>query len=172
MTKHSRMLPLLLVPTLVLIVGAAPWGGDDDDDDDDGEIELDEAEVFIEFNSTDEDFGIQFFWDGVPWENMKVEGPDGRTVLRVDARQNVRAQGLTEGFFESAEPPVDVLSMEEFLERFPEGEYDFDGDAQEGGELVGETEFTHILPAPAENLSPADGAGRMWVNSSPAVMIP
>ena len=156
MTKHTRMLPVLLVPALALIVGAAPWGSDDDDDE--VEIELDEAEVFIEFNSTDEDFGIQFFWDGEAWKNMKIEGPDGRTVLKINVRGNVRAQGLTEGFFESAEPSVDELSMEEFLDRFPEGEYEFEGDALEGGELVGETEFTHILPAPAENLSPPDGA--------------
>lgn len=47
--------------------------------------------------------------------------------------------------------------MEEFLERFPEGEYKFEGETLEGDELVGEAEFTHALPAPPENLSPAEG---------------
>jgi hypothetical protein len=46
--------------------------------------------------------------------------------------------------------------MEEFLERFPEGEYTFQGTSIDGDWLVGDTEFTHTLPAPPENLSPAE----------------
>jgi len=159
MDRQWRVFPLFLVPVLALAVSAAPWGGghDDDDDDDHDVVELDEAEVFIEFNSTDEDFGIQFFFDGEPWTKMKVEGPDGRTVLQVGASRNLAKQGLTEGFFESAEPSADELPMDEFLKRFPEGDYEFEGRTLEGDELVGETEFTHTLPAPPENLWPADG---------------
>lgn len=157
MTRYAY-LPLVLAPAFVL--APAPSVGDDRDDDDDGrrdEIELDEAAVFIEFNSTDGDFGIQFFWDGEAWVEMEVEGPDGDTVLEVEIAGNVAAQGLTEGFFESAEPSLDELSMEEFLERFPEGEYEFEGESQEGDELEGEAEFTHALPAPPANLWPEDG---------------
>ncbi len=121
------------------------------------EVELDEAEVFIEFNSTDGDFGIQFFWDGEPWRRMKCEGPDERKVLDVRIRRNLARQGMTEGFFESAEPSTAVLSMEQFLARFPEGEYEFEGRTLEGDEIEGETEFTHTLPAAPANLSPADG---------------
>ena len=150
--KRPHILALLLVfPILALGVAATPWVGDDEN-----EIELDEAEVFIEYNSTDGDFGIQFFWDGEPWTKMKVEGPDGRSVLRVKAGHNVADQGMTEGFFESAEPPEDELSMEEFLARFPEGEYEFEGKTQDGAELEGETELTHSIPAPPSGLWPAD----------------
>ena len=60
------------------------------------ETELDEAEVFIEWNSTDTDFGIQFFWDGEPWHTMVVRNEDGKRVLSVRASRGVRAQGLTE----------------------------------------------------------------------------
>ena len=151
MKKYSISFLAILIPLLGFGVSAAPWGECDE------EIELDEAEVFIEFNSTDGDFGIQFFWDGEPWDRMKVEGPDGRRVLKVRASRNLRAQGLTEGFFESAEPSVEDLPMDEFLERFPEGEYEYEGRTLEGEELEGETEFTHTLPAPPENLWPADG---------------
>ena len=119
-------------------------------------MELDEAEVFIEYNSTDGDFGIQFFWDGEPWKKMNVLRPDEKAILRVRASKNLALQGLTEGFFESAEPSVDELSMDEFLERFPEGEYEFEGRTLEGDELEGETDFTHTLPAPPENLYPAE----------------
>jgi hypothetical protein len=152
MTKTARILSLLFVPALAITVGAAPWRGDRD------EIPLDEAEVFIEFNSTDEDLGIQFFWDGEAWDRMKVEASDGRTVLRVSAARSLALQGLTEGFFESDEPSVDELSLEEFLARFPAGTYEFEGRTLEGDELEGETEFTHVIPAAPANLFPAAGA--------------
>jgi hypothetical protein len=47
--------------------------------------------------------------------------------------------------------------MEEFLARFPEGEYEFEGWTLEGDELEGEDELTHTLAAPPVNLYPADG---------------
>lgn len=122
------------------------------------EVELDEAEVFIEFNSTDMDFGIQFFWDGDPWSRMRIEDPDGNTVLNTSVRRNLREQGMTEGFYESAEPPTSVLTMQQFLDRFPEGEYAFEGKTLEHELLEGEAEFTHTLPAPPVNLFPPDGA--------------
>lgn len=152
MTQHARILSLLLVPALALTAGAAPWKGERE------EIPLDEAEVFIEFNSTDEDLGIQFFWDGDAWDKMRVEAPDGRTVLKVSASRSLAMQGLTEGFFESDEPSADELSLEEFLARFPAGTYDFEGRTLEGDELEGETEFTHVIPAAPANLFPAEGA--------------
>jgi hypothetical protein len=114
--------------------------------------------VFIEFNSTDGDYGIQFFWDGDAWDRMTIEDATGRKVLRVKASSDLAAQGLAEGFFESDEPSLDDLSMEEFLARFPEGTYDFDGKTLEGDRLTGDTELTHALPAPPTNLFPADGA--------------
>jgi hypothetical protein len=120
-------------------------------------VELDDAEVFIEWNSTDTDFGIHFFWDGEPWKSMTVRNERGKVVLDVRAQKNVKAQGLTEGFFESAEPPASELSMVDFLARFPEGTYEFRGKALKGGRLEGDADFTHTLPAPPRNLSPAKG---------------
>jgi hypothetical protein len=152
MFKHTRAAPVLLVPAAFLALAA---GGDDEKEGE--EVELDEAEVFIEWNSTDGDFGIQFFWDGDGWDRMRVENSEGKVCLQVRARDNLQEQGLTEGFFESVEPDPDELSMEEFLERFPEGEYEFEGKTLEGEELEGETEFTHVIPAPPTNLFPAEG---------------
>ncbi len=141
-----RMLPVTLVAVMVLILAVsvpAVWADRQYCDED-----LDEAEVFIEWNSTDGDRGIQFFWDGEPWKSMIVKNESGREVLDVVAQKNVRAQGLTEGFFESAEPTEDELSEEEFLTRFPEGDYTFIGRTLDGCWLVGETELTHELPTP------------------------
>jgi hypothetical protein len=147
MANRARTAAGLFLGTF-LGVGAASAGQ---------EIELDEAEVFIEWNSTDTDFGIHFFWDGEAWQSMKVRNAAGQVALSVKAAKNVKAQGLTEGFFESAEPPASELSMEEFLARFPEGEWEFEGKAIGGDRLVGEADFTHTLPAPPTNLSPAGG---------------
>ncbi len=44
------------------------------------EVELDEAEVFIEWNSTDTDFGIQFFWDSSGFTEMEVRNEEGKKV--------------------------------------------------------------------------------------------
>lgn len=151
MFKHKRIVGVLLVPAAFLALAA---GGNDGKGE---EVELDEAEVFIEWNSTDGDFGIQFFWDGDAWDRMRVENSEGKTCLQVRARDNLQEQGLTEGFFESEELEPDELSMEEFLERFPEGEYEFEGKTLEGEELEGETEFTHVIPVPPANLFPAEG---------------
>jgi hypothetical protein len=122
------------------------------------EIELDEARVFIEFNATDEDIGIQFFWDGDDWDRMSVYGPGREVALRVKAHNALKLHGLTEAFFESAEPPLEELSLEEFFERFPEGEYEFEGQTLEGHELEGEADFSHTLPAAPQGLRPGQGA--------------
>ena len=144
--RHMLLLPVFLVAVVALILGAsAPelWAHGNKK-----KIELDEAEVFIEYNSTDGDFGIQFFWDGEPWKWMMVKNERRRPVLSVWANKNVKAQGLTEGFFESAEPTLDELSFEEFLDRFPEGEYTFRGKTLDRKWLVGEADFTHVIPCP------------------------
>lgn len=149
MMRYMRMLPIFLIVVAAFTFGAAAFANN--------EIELDEANVFIEWNSTDTDFGIHFFWDGEPWKSMVVKNERGQTVLNVKAKKNVRAQGLTEGFFESAEPPESELSKEEFFARFPKGVYEFLGKSLDGDRLVGEADFTHTLPAPPKNLSPAEG---------------
>jgi len=153
-TRHIGVLPVFLVAVMVLIMAVSVpvgWakGGKHVE-------ELDEAEVFIEWNSTDTDYGIQFFWDCSGFKNMKVRNTHGKLVLDIKTSRNVRAQGLTEGFFESVEPPSSELSMEEFMDRFPEGDYTFRGKGIEGEWLVGETELTHTLPAPPGNLYPAE----------------
>jgi hypothetical protein len=144
---HILIVAIFLAGGLALILGTTAWAQE----------ELDEAEVFIEWNSTDTDFGIQFFWDSEGFTKMRVRNPDGKVVLDVKTNKNVKEQGLTEGFFESVEPPAAELSMEEFFERHPAGTYTFQGKSIEGEKLVGETELTHTLPAPPEDLFPAEG---------------
>ncbi len=161
MQKHLLLITVAALTPLLVSYAASPKGGN--------EIELDEAAVFIEFNSTDGDFGIQFFWDGEPWDQMTVLDTVGQHALRVRTHSpNLRRHGLTEGFFESAEPDIEELDMDQFFLRFPEGEYEFEGFTLDGDELEGEADFTHDLPAPPSGLFPADGA---IVDSAQALLV-
>ncbi len=165
MKRHMLMLPVLLVAMDALIlVASAPvsWGFGGHGH---GEVELDEAEVFIEYNSTDGDFGIHFFWDGEPWKWMTVWNEHLWPVLNVSTRENVRAQGLTEAFFESAEPTLDELSLEQFLDRFPEGEYRFRGRTLHWKRLVGEADFTHVIPCPPNIIE------AVWNSDTPTLSV-
>ncbi len=93
----------------------------DDDDDDDGEIPFAEAFLFFELNDTDGDLGIHGKIDGDEWKKLEIEDPRGRRMLKVKLQGRLKRQGLTELFFESAEPIFDELDPVDFFKRFPEG---------------------------------------------------
>lgn len=160
--RSMRLLAVLLVPTVVFILGtmASPvWAsGWPIEECEDG---LDESAVFFEFNSTDCDVGIQFFWDGPAWKWMIVKDKHGRAVLDVFPLQQVRAVGLTEGRFEGDEPKViengecdltnsDILdAIENFIRQYKDGEYTFKGKAvEERCLLLGDAELTYNILQP------------------------
>lgn len=118
------------------------------EDHDEDEIEFDEAHVFFELNNTDGDLGIHALIDGEPWKKLEIEDQNERTILKIKTRSRLRRQGITELFFESAEPTFDELSPEEFFARFPEGTYEIEGVSLDGDEIESETEITHAMPAP------------------------
>lgn len=120
----------------------------DDDDDDDEEIPFDVAQVFFELNNTDGDLGIHALIDGDAWRRLTIEDHRERKILNVYVRGRLRRQGLTEIFFESAEPTFDELPPEKFFRRFPPGTYEVEGWTLHGEELESETEVTHAMPAP------------------------
>ncbi|MDH3304374.1 MAG: hypothetical protein OEM92_04115 [Gammaproteobacteria bacterium] len=142
---------LSLVSSLFALLFAPIAAVADMHDEDDGdEIEFDEAHVFFELNNTDGDLGIHALIDGEPWKRLRIEDQQERRILDITLRDRLRRQGLTELFFESAEPSFDELSPEEFFERFPAGTYEIEGVTLEGDELESETEITHAMPAPPE----------------------
>lgn len=132
------------------LLTAAPGFADYDDDDDDDELPFAVAEVFFELNNTDGDLGIHALIDGEPWKRLTIEDPRERKMLNAYVRGRLRRQGLTEIFFESAEPTFDELPPEKFFRRFPAGTYEVEGRTLDGQELESETEITHAMPAPPE----------------------
>jgi len=138
---------LMTAPT----VGLA-WHWDDDDDD---EEPFDEAFLFFELNDTDGDLGIHGKIDGDEWKYLEIEDPRDRKMLNVWVRGRLKKQGLTELFFESAEPCFpetcedgeEGLEPDEFFARFPEGEYDIEGYTLDGEERESEVILSQIIPA-------------------------
>jgi hypothetical protein len=140
------MWPIALVPAVALVLGVAPWAGGADN----GAIPFDEARIFLEFNSTDNDLGVQVFLDGDAWNRLRILDPRGEGILDITAQGSLRELGLTELLFESDEPsPAEVLAL------FPEGKYGFEGGTVEGEALAGEARLSHRLPPPPNIVVPS-----------------
>ena len=96
--------------------------------DDDDEDHFEEAFVYFELNDTDGDLGIHGKIDGEAWKKMEIEDPYERRMLKVKASGRLKRQGMTELFFESAEPCFNFdpeecpnpLDTDKFFDRFPE----------------------------------------------------
>ena len=157
MMRQMGMLPFFLVAVVVLILGASFTNSWADDDDDGDEMPFKDAEIFIEFNSTDGDTGIQVFLDDDGWKKITIEDPNDLKIFQVKGEGTVKKLGLTELFFESVEPELGDLSLEDFLDLFPEGYYEFEGKRNDGIELESEVAFTHIIPCGPELVTPEEG---------------
>jgi hypothetical protein len=119
-------------------------------------IELSDASIIIEVNSTDGDAGFQVFLDGDGWRNARVYDSIGRQVLHVSAIGGLKnIGGGTELFIESSEPEYEDLDgMLELIELLPEGEYYFLARTTDNNWATGTAEFTHDVPAGPEILNP------------------
>lgn len=116
------------------------------------ELTFSEARIFFELNDTDGDLGIHSSIDGEPWKFLEIEDPLERRILSLTPTGRLRTQGLTQLFFESAEPPFDELPPATFFARFPEGIYEIGGISLDGEEMESSVRLSHVLPAPPENL--------------------
>lgn len=120
-------------------------------------LEFDELRVLIEINATDGDAGFQTLLDADEWKEVDIRDTQGLSIYSVKGYGSVREQGLTENFFESAEPSCAETPLGEFLDRFPAGTYQFSGKTLDNDKLEGEAILTHVLPGAPENLSPTGG---------------
>ena len=123
-----------------------------------GTVPFEDADVFIEFNDADQDVGFHGAFDSPGWTVAVICSPDGEALFTLQAGGSTLAHGLSELFFEGAEPPLAVQPLDEFLDRFPEGEYVVLGQTVDGEMLRSVTEFTHDIPAAPVILSPEEDA--------------
>jgi hypothetical protein len=143
------------------LVAAAPGGGASEGsrsaEPKKKPLRFEQHDLFIEFNATDRDAGVQMNLDGEDWTRLLLRDPGGNSLLEVTPRRELRDNGLTELFFESAEPPLSEVPFSRFKKRFPEGKYSFRGRTVEGRKMVGSDRFSHQVPDGPKITSPRDG---------------
>ena len=140
---------LLAVAVLALGAGAASATAPCDD--------FGECKVLVEINSTDGDIGFHFLMDGDDLLAAEIRDPNNAKVFEDKAKGPLAEQFLTETFAESAEPlcwndpeadeDEDIVTLEEFLDRWTAGTYRFTGRSEDGEMSHGETLLTFKLPA-------------------------
>jgi len=158
MNNKKSFIPYLPMATAALILcGISPTSS--------AQEEFDEIKVLIEINATDGDAGFHVLGDAEAWKKIQIRDPNRKKIFMVHDFKGLRKQGLTEIFFESAEPlcafdpeepEAEVVPLSEFLERFPAGDYTFKGQTIERDKLRGEGTLTYNLPA-APDISATDG---------------
>jgi hypothetical protein len=115
------------------------------------------TKIIIEVNATAGDAGIQISVDADGWNRLEVFDPNGQKIFDVRGSGSVGKQGVTELFFESAEPSFEEQSLEELFALFPEGNYTFKGTTVDGQTLNGKATLKHNIPAGPEIVSPEEG---------------
>ncbi len=75
------MITVFLVMVVALILGTASHSCAEEH-----EMAFKDAEIFIEFNSTNEDAGIQVSLDGDDWRKVTIASPDGAEFSRSRAK--------------------------------------------------------------------------------------
>jgi hypothetical protein len=130
-----------------------------------------ECKVLVEINSTDGDIGFHFLIDGDDLKSSMLIDPNGAKVFVDEAKGPLKKQKLTETFAESAEPlcwadptadpDEDIVTLEEFLDRWDAGTYTVKGKAGGGEKSEGATELTHELPAAPGGVA-FDGSVISW----------
>ncbi|MDH3285224.1 MAG: hypothetical protein OEQ13_10820 [Acidobacteriota bacterium] len=130
-----------------------------------------ECKALIEINSTDGDIGFHFLMDGDDLNSARIHDPSGVKVFQDQAKGPLRDQKLTETFAESAEPlcwddleadaDEEIVTLEEFLDRWEDGTYVFTGMGDAGEKSEGETVLSYKLPAAPSGLV-FDGSKISW----------
>jgi len=132
---------------------------------------LEGATMIIEYNSTDQDLGIQFFLDSEGWRDLEISDPSGTTIFSTNASGSLQAEGGgSELFLEGDEPPVGEVSFKEFFDRFPVGTYRVSGHDSAGRSIDDKLVFNHEVPAGPKVVSPPQGSACPTGLSSPVVI--
>lgn len=116
--------------------------------------ELSEAKLYIEYNATEGDLGVQGLFDSDGLTELCVFDPSGTQILAVAPQAQLHDLGMGPIFFESREPPLSEFDFSDLAATFPEGEYEVRGTFVDGQRFTGTATFTHDVPAPPTILAP------------------
>jgi len=104
------------------------------------------ARIYIEYNSSANDLGFHVSIDGEDWKSLRIVNPAGVTIFDVAGRAAYAELGLTELFFEGAEPSLDDFPLQQLLSRFPEGRYNIVGQTVGGRSITATATLSHAVP--------------------------
>jgi hypothetical protein len=110
------------------------------------ETPLSIARIYWEYNSSANDLGVHVFLDAEDWKRMTIESPSEQLLFDVRGKGPYAVLGMTELFFEGAEPSLEEVELEDLLAMFPQGLYEFEGLTVSGEELESEASFSHAIP--------------------------
>jgi hypothetical protein len=133
--------------------------------------EFAEARIYIEYNSSGNDLGFHVSLDGEDWRALRIVAPTGAVIFEVEGLGGYRELGLTELFFEGAEPRLDEFPLEDLLALFPEGRYRFIGETVGNRRIRGMAILSHAVPAGPE-VSATVGAGGVVIGWEPVTGTP
>jgi len=135
MIRNTRLLRLLLLGAVTLGL-CTPAGA----------AKFKEARIYIEYNDSANDLGFHVSLDAEDWRSLRIVNPLGRTIFEVEGEAAYRELGMTELFFEGAEPSLDDFPLADLLALFPEGRYRFIGVTVDGGALFSSAMLSHAIP--------------------------
>lgn len=144
MTRHIRLLPVFLVAMVALIVATTGPAA--------SAQEFKIAKIYWEYNASANDLGVHVSLDAEDWTTLKILHPNGQTLYQVTTGGGWKRFGLTEMFFEGAEPalkPAGDVALQELLNLFPKGQYKFVAKAIDGA-LESRPTLSHAIPAGPE----------------------
>ena len=137
MTAKQRHLSYLIVLAAAALKLAAPSFA----------AQFPEARIFIEYNSTENDLGFHVKLDAENWKRVTITNPEGNTIFEVNGKGAFGALGMSELFFEGAEPSLDEMPLRALLRQMPEGRYTFRGVTVAGSVLTSRPRLSHAVPA-------------------------
>ena len=152
MKKHTLMLHVLLLGTVALCLGTSRLDADG----------FAIARIYIEYNESANDLGFHVFLDGEDWKDLKIVNPAGKTIMEIAGKAGYANLGLTELFFEGAEPNLDDVPLNVLLGMFPEGKYKFHGVTVDGVSLLSTGTLSHAVPE-GPDVFPKVGDGEVTI---------
>ena len=114
----------------------------------DNAVDIDEAKLIIEYQSSDGDLGVHGSFDSPGVSELCVYDPAGALILVVNPQAQLGELGMSSMFFESREPLLEAFGFADLEANYPEGEYTVWATAYEGQTLTGAAIFSHDVPAP------------------------
>ncbi len=158
MMKRSFLVSVATIVALMSAGSSRSWA-----------VQFSEHRIYIEFNQSANDLGYHVSLDGEDWKQLQIVNPSGRTIFQVKGTAAYKLLGMTELFFEGAEPNLDEFPLEDLLALFPEGDYEFEGMTVDNEEIEGTGTLSHAVPNGPGNVTALLGANDSLVISWDAV---